>query len=143
MKAIEIITNVDKMKFNRNRKDILNAMKQFNGKNIVLKISLLSKKRSNQQNSYYWGVILPLTKQAIFNEWGEVWNIEKTHEFLKSKFLYFEKVNEDTSEIIRTPKSTQENTTTEQEEYYLQIREFLKEWFNVDCPLPNENLTIL
>ena len=143
MKAIEIITNVDNMKFNRNRNDILNVLKQFNGKNIVLKISLLSKKRSNQQNSYYWGVILPLTKQAIFNEWGEVWNIEKTHEFLKSKFLYFEKVNEDTSEIIRTPKSTQENTTTEQEEYYLQIREFLKEWFNVYCPLPNENLTIL
>lgn len=143
MKAVEVITNIDSLKFKRNRNEILNAIKQFNGKNIVLKISLLSKKRSLNQNSYYWAVLIPITKEAIKNEWGEVWNIEKTHEFLKSKFLYFEKVNQETSEIIRTPKSTTENTTTEQEEYYLNIREFLKEWFNVDCPLPNEKLTIL
>lgn len=143
MKAIEIITSVDNFRFKRNRNDILNAMKQFNGKNIVLKLSLLSKKRSNEQNSYYWGVIIPITKDAIKNEWGEVWGVEKIHEFLKNKFLFYEKVNHETGEITRTPKSTTENTTTEQEEYYFEIRNFLKEWFNVNCPLPNENLTIL
>jgi len=143
MKAIEIITEVNNGNFKRNRNEILSAIKQFEGKTVTFKLSILSKKRSLQQNSYYWAVIIPITKNAINESWGEVWNIEKTHEFLKSKFLFYEKINEDTSEIIRVPKSTTENTTTEQENYYFEIREFLKEWFNVDCTLPNEKLTIL
>jgi len=143
MKAIEIITEVNNGNFKRNRNEILKAIKQFEGKTIIFKLSILSKKRSMEQNSYYWAVIIPITKNAINESWGEVWSTEKTHEFLKSKFLFYEKVNEETSEIIRVPKSTTENTTTEQEGYYSEIREFLKEWFNVDCPLPNENLTIL
>jgi len=143
MKSIEIITQVNNGNFKRNRNEILKAIKQFEGKTIMFKLSILSKKRSLEQNSYYWGVIITITKNAINESWGEVWNTEKTHEFLKSKFLFYEKVNEETSEIIKVPKSTTENTTTEQENYYSEIREFLKEWFNVDCPLPNEKLTIL
>jgi hypothetical protein len=143
MKSIEIITKVNNGNFKRNRNEILKAIKQFEGKTIMLKLSILSKKRSLEQNSYYWGVIIPITKNAISESWGEVWNTEKTHEFLKSKFLFYEKVNQETSEIIKVPKSTTENTTTEQEVYYFEIREFLKEWFNVDCPLPNENLTLV
>jgi len=143
MKEIEIITEVNNGNFKRNRNEILNAIKQFEGKTVTFKLSILSKKRSLEQNSYYWAVIIPITKNAINESWGEVWNTEKTHEFLKSKFLFYEKINQETSEIIRVPKSTTENTTIEQENYYFEIREFLKEWFNVDCPLPNEKLTIL
>jgi hypothetical protein len=143
MKSIEIITQVNNGNFKRNRNEILKAIKQFEGKTIMFKLSILSKRRSLEQNSYYWGVIIPITKNAINESWGEFWSTEKTHEFLKSKFLFYEKVNEETSEIIRVPKSTTENTTTEQENYYSEIREFLKEWFNVDCPLPNENLTLI
>jgi hypothetical protein len=143
MKSIEIITQVHNGNFKRNRNEILKAIKQFEGKTIMFKLSILSKRRSLDQNSYYWGVIIPITKNAINESWGEVWSTEKTHEFLKSKFLFYEKVNEETSEIIRVPKSTTENTTTDQENYYSEIREFLKEWFNVDCPLPNENLTLI
>jgi len=143
MKSIEIITQVNNGNFKRNRNEILKAIKQFEGKTIMFKLSILSKKRSMEQNSYYWAVIIPITKNAINESWGEVWSTEKTHEFLKSKFLFYEKVNEETSEIIKVPKSTTENTTTDQENYYSEIREFLKEWFNVECPLPNKKLTIL
>ena len=143
MKAIEIITEVNNGNFKRNRNEILKAIKQFEGKTILFKLSILSKKRSLEQNSYYWGVIIPITKNSINESWGEVWNTEKTHEFLKSKFLFYEKINQETGEIIRVPKSTTENTTTEQENYCSEIKEFLKEWFNVDCPLPNENLTLI
>jgi hypothetical protein len=143
MKSIEIITQVHSGNFKRNRNEILKAIQQFEGKTIIFKLSILSKKRSLEQNSYYWGVIIPITKNAISESWGEVWSTEKTHEFLKSKFLFYEKINTETSEIIRVPKSTTENTTTDQENYYSEIREFLKEWFNVDCPLPNKNLTLI
>ena len=140
MKKISIITDVNNGNLKRNRGEITNALKSFEGKTIKLTIEKLVNKRSNNQNSYYWAVVIPILKDAILNEWGEVWSKEKTHDFCKMQFNYFEKINEDTGEIIRVPKSTTENTTTTQEEFHLEIRKFAKEWFNVDIPLPNEHL---
>lgn len=71
-----------------------------------------------------------------------MWNSQKVHDFYKMQFNTIEIVNEKTGEVINVPKSTTENTTTDQEEYHSQIREFLKEWFNVEVPLPNEDLTL-
>ena len=142
MKKISIISDVNNGNLKRNRGEIINALKSFEGITIKLTIEKFSNKRSNNQNSYYWGVIIPILKDAIFNEWGEVWSKEKTHEFCKMQFNYFEKINEDTGEIVRVPKSTTENTTTTQKEFHLEIRKFTKEWFNVDIPLPNKHLNL-
>lgn len=136
----EIRSTVENGNLKRNRNSLIEAIKSFEGKQVVVTIEKAKKKRSNPQNAYYWGVLIGITIEAIKNEWGEIWNIEKTHEFLKNKFLYFERVNEVTGEILKTPKSTTENTTTDQENYHAEIRNFLKEWFNVDAPLPNEDL---
>jgi hypothetical protein len=126
----------------RNRTLIMDAIKSFEGKEILITLEKPKNKRSNPQNSYLWSVLYPITQQAIKNEWSEVWNIEKVHEFYKIQFNVIEKVNEDTGQVIKLPKSTTENTITQQEEYHLQIREFLQEWFNINAPLPNENLTL-
>ena len=139
---IEITTSILNGLFKRNRTTVLNAIKSFEGKEVVITIDRLKKKRSNNQNSYYWGVLIPLTKKAILDTWGEVWSIEKTHSYLKENFCFYEKVNESTGEVIKVPKSTTENTTTEMEFYHLEIRKHLLEWFNVDAPEPNENLTL-
>lgn len=124
----------------RNKAKILQAIKSFDGKEIEIIIKRKRKSRSNPQNAYYFGVIIPITQRAINDEWGEIWSIQKTHEFLKNMFLYEEKTNHETSEIIKIPKSTTENSTLEQEMYHTQIRNFLLEWFNVDIPLPNEHI---
>lgn len=139
---IQIKSLVQNGLLKRNRTLITDAIKSFEGKEILITFEKPKKKRSNPQNSYLWAVLYPITQQAIKNEWGEVWNIEKVHEFYKIQFNVTEKVNEDTGQIIKLPKSTTENTTTQQEEYHLQIREFLKEWFNVIAPIPNENLKL-
>ena len=138
----EIRSNVENGILKRNRNLLIDAIKSFEGQNVIVTIEKAKKKRSNPQNSYYWGVLIGLTIEGIKNEWGEIWGIEKTHEFLKGKFLFFERVNEITGEIVKTPKSTTENTTTEQENYHTEIRMFLKEWFNVDAPLPNEEIKL-
>jgi hypothetical protein len=109
---------------------------------VLLTFEKPKKKRSNNQNNFYWGVLIPISKNAIKESWGEVWSKEQTHNFFKTRFNYTEKVNETTGEVVKIPKSTTENTTTQQEEYYLQIREFLQEWFNVTAPLPNEHLNL-
>ena len=142
MKKISIISDVNNGNLKRNRGEIKNALKSFEGKTIKLTIEKFANKRSNNQNNYYWGIVVPILKDAIYNEWGEIWSKEKTHDFCKMQFNYFEKINEETGEIVRVPKSTTENTTTTQEEYHLEIRKFAKEWFNVDIPLPNENIIL-
>lgn len=138
----EIRSNVENGILKRNRNLLIDAIKSFEGQNVVVTIEKAKKKRSNPQNAYYWGILIGITLEAIKNEWGEIWTKEMCHEFYKTKFLYYEKVNESTSEIIKVPKSTTENTTTEQENYHSEIRMFLKEWFNVDAPLPNEDLNL-
>jgi hypothetical protein len=139
---IQIKSLVQNGLLKRNRNLILDAINSFEGKEILITFEKPKKKRSNPQNSYLWSVLYPITQNAIKNEWGEIWNIEKVHEFYKIQFNVIEKVNEETGQIIKLPKSTTENTTTQQEEYHLQIREFLKEWFNINAPLPNEHLTL-
>ena len=139
---IQIKSFVQNGNLNQNRTLIKNAIESFEGKDIIITFDKPKKKRSNPQNSYLWSVLYPITQNAIKNEWGEVWNIEKVHDFYKIQFNVIEKINEETGQVIKLPKSTTENTTTQQEEYHLQIREFLKEWFNVVAPLPNENLIL-
>lgn len=138
----EVLTDVQNGVFKRNRNMVLALIKSFEGKQLRLTFEKPRKKRSNPQNAYYWGCLIPITQQAILEEWGDVWTAEMCHEFYKSKFLFHERVNEDTGEVIRIPKSTTENSTTDQEVYHSDIREFLREWFNVNAPLPNEEVTL-
>jgi len=142
MDKFQQITSVVNGKFKRNRNMILQAIKSYEGKDLLLTFERPKKKRSDRQNRYYWGVLVALTQRAILDTWGEVWSIDKTHAYLKENFCYSEKVNEETGEVIRLPKSTTENTTTEQEEYHLQIRQHLLEWFGVNAPLPDEEITL-
>ena len=140
MKGVKLISKVKDGKLILNTNKINATLKQFEGQRIELTIRKDSYYRSNQQNAYYFAVIIPLTIQAIHNEWGEIWGIDKTHQLYKSMFLFEEKANNKTGEVIKIPKSSTQNTTVEQEGFHTQCREFLKEWFNVEAPLPNEEI---
>lgn len=134
-----------KVVFNKlasNRKLLAKTIEEFNGKEITITIENKKKKRSNEQNKYYWGVIIKLIQNAIKEEWGERKTSLEVHEMLKAKFNFTEHVNEGTGEILLIGKSTTENTTTQQEEYQEDCRIFAKEWFNIEIPLPNEELEI-
>ena len=139
---IEVTTSITNGIFNRNRNTVLNAIKSFEGKEVVITIDKVKKQRSIQQNRYYWSVLVVLTKNAVLDTWGEVWSVDKTHEYLKENFCYYEKVNENTGQVIKVPKSTTENTTIEMEVFHLEIRKHLLEWFNVDAPEPNEEIIL-
>lgn len=121
-----------------NRKLISEAFKQFEGKRVSVSIQLAKKSRSNPQNKYYWGVLIPEMQQGFKETWGEKLSQEEVHEFCKLQFNYVERVNEVTGEIIRTPKSTTLNSTASQEEYHEQIRQFAFEWFNIVIQLPDK-----
>lgn len=136
----QVRTSVKNGLIQRNRNTFLDVLRSYEGKEVLVTFERPKKKRSSPQNRYYFGLLIPLTIEAIKNEWGEVWSVDKCHEFYKAKFLFTERVNQESGEIIKLPKSTTENTTTAQEDYHAEIRQFLFEWFNVSAPLPNENL---
>lgn len=139
---VEIRTNVVNGNLKRNRNLILETLNQFEGKDIILTIQKAGKRRSNNQNAYYWGIVLKYLQLGIKESWAEVWELEKCHEFCKIQFNVEERYDENTGEVLLIPKSTTENTTTAQEEYHDKIRKFIFEWFNIQVPLPNEEITI-
>ena len=142
MKRVEIITSIYNGKIKRNARTVIDAFKSFEGKNLTLVLMPLKKQRSVSQNSYYWGVIIPIWQNILKTEWGEFYSKEETHEFLKYNCNYLEKVNTDTGEIIRLSKSTTQNTTSDQEDFHLKCRQLAEEMFSVIIPLPNEQITI-
>jgi len=44
--------------------------------------------------------------------------------------------------VVKMRKTTTENSTTMQEEYHEQCRQFAAEYLNIEIPLPNEKLTL-
>lgn len=94
--------------------------------------------RSQNQNRYYWGVIVESFRHGALQEWGEYMGKDEAHNTLKANCLYTEKVNEETGEIFRVIGSTTDNDTLDQETYHEKCRQLIHNAFNIVVPLPNE-----
>ena len=139
----EIRTNVINGNLKRNRNLILNALETFEGQEVILTIQKAKKRRSNPQNSFYHGVVIPIMQQCL-KDAGYLMTNESVHDMLKLRFLKESiLVNEGTGEYIERIKSTTELTTTQFAEYVLDIQKFAVEYFNVQIPNPNEEITLL
>ena len=126
----------------RNRIPLANAVKQFNGKDITITLEKKRKARSNDQNAYYWGVVVSLIRLAIIEAWGEKKTSNEIHELLKTECNYQERINEETGEVLKESKSTTNNSTEEQEIFHDLCRRWAFDWFNIEIPLPNEQILI-
>ena len=115
--------------------------KYFTGKHVEITIQKRRKKRSLPQNSYYWGIVVPIVQQG-FIDLGNECSKEDVHEFLKAKFNYKEIVNEKTGEIISFPQSTASITTSQFMDYIAEIQRFGSEFLSVRIPDPNEDLKL-
>ena len=142
MKKVEIYSRVENGKLTRNRRTIEKCIAAHEGKDITITIQRTRKRRSNNQNAYYWGIIVPLVADGLEALTGEIYGKDDVHAFLKGKFNVREIVNPDSGEILKVPKSTTENTTTDMEIYHEDIRRFADEFLNVRIPLPNEQMYI-
>lgn len=148
-RKISVKTEVEKGKFIENRDLIINAIEVYEGKKVTVTIERYYKKRSNKQNRYYWGVIVEHWENILREEWGEIYQDNEVHEFLKSNLNFREVVDQETgevalnpitNEILRKPKSTTENSTFNQEEYHEACRQLAYSMFQYTIPLPKEDL---
>lgn len=87
--------------------------------------------RSNEQNKYYWAVVIKL----ISEEQGS--SAEEVHEILKQQFL--SKEISMGGRVFNVPKySTTELTTAQFEEFLSNVRQWASINLGVYIPLPNE-----
>ena len=109
--------------------DFARARAMFRGRDVQIVMSHRSKRRSDRQNAYYWGVVLPL----LCEEFG--YYSEQMHDALKCAFL-----REDDKKLgLAKIRSTASLDTAEFEEYMRTIREWASTQ-GVFIPEPNEEL---
>lgn len=101
-------------------------VKSLNDCRCELTIRKARSKRSNNQNSYYWGICLPI----LGDYFG--YDSEEMHEALKMKFLRRGACD------LETVTSTTKLNTSEFEEYLEKIRRWALSDYNIVVPLPNE-----
>ena len=105
------------------------------------------KRRSIQENNYYWGCIVAAFLAAFRDFDPEMgWTAEMVHEELKRRFL--PRVREwgqtilPTGEIVDEPMTTTKLTTVEAEDYYEHCRKWGAQDLDIIIPLPNEQMSI-
>lgn len=111
--------------------------KRFTGKPIVITVERKRKHRTNNQNAYYWAVIVQDIHDAM-NEAGEQVLPQEVHEFLKFRFLRVQKIDHQTGEVLyEYSRSTSALYTAEFGIYLDQCIQFAKEYLNITIPAPN------
>jgi len=107
-------------------------IKSLLGKDVEISIKSLSKKRSVNQNDYYWGVVIPYLLEEI-----KYLDKDSLHHYIKTEFLA------DYSTPIPTVKSTTELSTVEMEEFLDRVRKWASSEYGLYIPLPNEEGRII
>lgn len=123
-------------------RDILtNWIAQHKGKSVELEIKVKRKKRSNDQNEYYWAVIVERFFEIFNNAGWDIQSREEVHEMLKDLFNREDKCNQH-GEMISVVKSTAKNSTIEAELYYDRCRKWGAEFWGEYIALPNEAIEL-
>lgn len=119
---------------------LLAELVRHEGKDIAITLDRKRKKRSLNQNQYYWGVVVPIIR-AMLEEYGNELDDEETHSFLK------EHVGKLTSSVVDSVgrrvavvKSSAALTTAEFEAYLLRVTAWAAQE-GIIIPAPNEHLT--
>lgn len=120
------------------RKDFDSEIKSQKNCYVKVTIQKMKRTRSNEQNRYWWGVVIAYLKRG-FLDLGHDLEPSEVHNFVKHKFCRYELVNEETGEIIETVKGTSKMTTTEMMTLISDIQEWAAIFMNINIPDPDPN----
>lgn len=121
---------------------IRRVLASFAGKSVKIIIQRTFRKRTNSQNAFYWGFIVPFFQDLFYREWCEIHSVKDTHEILKAACNYREIVNIATGEVLKVPMSTTELSTKGWMEYEQKLAQLAMDFFGEVLPEPNEQLKI-
>lgn len=103
-----------------------NHARKFSGKRVILTLRQYRKQRSNNQNRYYWGVVIHLLSEDT----GET--PERIHDAMRLKFLLRK------GKKFPILKSSSELNTSEFEDYLSKIRSWASVEMGINIPEPHE-----
>jgi len=133
---LQFIGKVEGSKFlPENATAFINHVQGYEGKQVCVTLKRKSERkiRSDNENRYYWGVVVKI----LANEWGFLPSEGlRVHSIIKEQFLV-EPV-EVRGKILKEEVSTSTLTTVEFESLMSTIREWASVEFGVYIPLPNE-----
>lgn len=117
------------------------AYAKKNGKgDYTLTIERKNKKRTNPQNAYYWGVVVPIIRDLLVSFGNEWIDNDYSHEYLKEMFLeksmIFLPINGELDKAAEISLSTTKLTTEEFSQYIEKIKHWSAEEFGIDIPDP-------
>ena len=118
----------------KDKKKLYEVLKTRKPKVYNIEIKEYRKDRSNNENRYYWGVVI----KELCNHTG--YNVDEMHQLLKAKFNPKELVFKQTGESVKIGGSTADMNTLEFETYLEQIRIFSLTELDVLIPLPNQTI---
>lgn len=121
-----------------NQSDVKKLFDQLHDGKFLIEISKHNK-RSNPQNRYYFGLVVPMVKNGI-KDLGTELTTEETHDFLKGKFNFSELINEATGQTEYIPRSTTILTKLAFAEYIEKIQIFASEFLGIVIPDPNTQM---
>jgi len=120
-------------------RQIAQLLRCYEGKRVWIEIKQIKNRRSINQNSFYWGVMIPMIAD-MFREAGTLINNEDVHEFLKQEVMRLQKeIITPTGQVVSILGTTTELSTLEWEAAMDAIRVWAAE-FGVEIPYPNEQL---
>jgi hypothetical protein len=61
----------------------LEELSRLPNRSCTIKVIIDGKKRSKEQNNYYWGVIVNMVRLGLLDTWGESFTREEVHNYLK------------------------------------------------------------
>jgi hypothetical protein len=120
----------------------------FAGKDIEVIFRRPRKQRSNEQNRYYWGAVIPAILQGFRDLGNDVQpgnpeDAEVIHQYLKARFLPPREVADAAGEAHRLPGSTAGLSTAQFMDYIAAVQQFAAEYLNVNIPDPGEQIMLL
>lgn len=138
---IELVININNRKL-INPAEFKNALKDLkDGKHLVTVKDY--RKRSLSQNAYYWGVIVPLVKNGLYEAgFDEVKTTADAHEVMKHVLLRNRLVSKQTGDVIDIAGSSSKLTIPEFNNYIETICKWASEYLGVVIPTPGEELAM-
>jgi hypothetical protein len=117
----------------------LAELSHHEGKDICITVERKRKKRSLNQNAYYWKVVIPIVR-AMLEDYGNELDDEETHSFLKEHVGKLTgSVVDSVGRRVAVVKSTASLTPAEFEAYILKVTAWAAQEGCI-IPSPNENL---
>jgi hypothetical protein len=110
-------------------------------KEYTIVIRVKRKPRSNGQNKYYWGVVVPLILRGLKDAGFDIHSKDDAHDIIKLKFLKTN-IENISGEFMVSFKSTKEMSTSEFKDFIEHLQIWASEYLNVYIPSPNEKLDI-